>query len=53
MSGIIIVTHGCFLPPCVEAVEVKTPAGFPSIAPESQRLAVESMSDFICAVMLP
>ena len=34
------------------AVEVKTPAGFPSIAPESQRLAVESISAFMPAFKL-
>ena len=42
-----MVTQVVSCPPCVEAVEVKTPAGFPSIAPEIQRLAVESMSAFI------
>src|ERR1700730_15522936 len=29
-------------PPCMDCVEVKTPAGFPASAPDSQRLEVQS-----------
>ncbi len=38
-SGIIIVTSVVSCPPWVEAVQVNTPAGLPSISPLSQRLA--------------
>jgi hypothetical protein len=37
----------------LSTVEVNTPAGLPSIAPVSQRLAVESINAFIAAVMFP
>ena len=46
-SGAIMVKQVVSCPPCVEAVEVKTPAGLPSMAPLSQREAVESMRRFI------
>jgi aryl-alcohol dehydrogenase-like predicted oxidoreductase len=52
-SGIIIVTRVVSWPAWMGAVQVNTPAGLPSISPLSQRLAVESMSCFICAVILP
>ena len=40
-------------PPWVVAVELKTPVGFPSNAPSIHSFPVESISRFICAIMLP
>jgi len=51
--GTIMVRGVVSCPPWVVAVEVNKPAGFPSRVPSSQSLAVESISFFIWAAMLP
>src|ERR1035437_477848 len=52
-KGTIIVSNVVSWPPWVEAMEVKTPSGLPSIWPFSHSCVVLSIKAFIWAVILP